>query len=139
MCPSALLPTMTAGRSKASCGVMAKAVRLRAMSTSRLHQACRYPALADLLCPLTPIPGYKSLLPWQRSSSGLLVDFLERGLESRGRGRGHGCPGWTLQTFQIPGVCTHHPRLLAQPAEVLQRHSKPQRSGLPSARCVATP
>ena len=67
MCPSALLPTMTAGHSEASCGVMAKAVRLRAMSTSRLHQACRYPALADLLRPPTPIPGYKWLLSWQRS------------------------------------------------------------------------
>ena len=81
MCPFALLPTMTSGRSEASCEVMEKAIRLRA---SRLNQACRYPALAALLRPPTPIPGHKGLLPGRGQGS---VDFLERGLESRGGGQ----------------------------------------------------
>ena len=113
MCPFALLPTMTLGRSEASCGVMGKAIRLRAISTFRLNQACSYSALAALLHPPTPIPGHKGLLPGRGQGS---VDFLERGVESRGRGRGHRCPGWTLQTFQIPlGVCPP-PKIASPPS-----------------------
>lgn len=114
MCPFALLPTMTSGRSEASCGVMGKAIRLRAISTFRCNQACSYSALAALLHPPTPVPGHKGLLSGRGQGS---VDFLERGVESRGRGRGHRCPGWTLQTFQIPlGVCPP-PKIASPPSK----------------------
>ena len=109
-------------------------------SEQSAHSGLTRPVAIQLWLPsFTHLPQFLGIRGCFLEEVKVLWTSWRGGWNPEGGAEGTGVQVGRYKHFRSHWVCVHHPRLLAHPAKVLQRHSKPQWSGLPSAWCAATP